>query len=323
MTVGCYVIDAKLGARGTGVFYRACNVDTDETVILKVMPAMHGWTRSVALQVLADACVIDTIDHPGVATVLECGTLPDCRPWVSVEHVPGTTLTSAIGKWNMSALEVAHLIRAVVRVLEHAHAHDIIHGHLTPDAIVIPDDRVRSPVVISDWTEARIASSPRPAALFPRIAATSFDAPEQRRGERFDGRADVYALGMIACSLLYRQVLDGTVDVPVPPQVPVALATLLDDMIRPDPAFRPTSAVVRALIDSVIASFDEQRAAIASFELDESPTSRTKTLPDGVPIVAPHETSAPRRRRFSSDDGLEVSGEIEARAPIRPSPLPS
>src|SRR5687767_1442515 len=109
-TVGCYVIDARLGARGIGVLYRACNVDTDETVILKVMPATHGWTRSLALQVLADACVIDTIDHPGIATVLECGTLPDCRPWVSVEHVPGTTLTQAIGKWNMSALEVAHLI---------------------------------------------------------------------------------------------------------------------------------------------------------------------------------------------------------------------
>lgn len=334
-SVGDYVIEARLGARGTGVLYRARNRSGQATI--KVLPSAHSWTRSLALQVLADACVVDTIDHPGIAAILECGTLLDCRPWIAFENVTGTTLTSAIGKWSMTALEVATLVRDVAAVLHYAHAHDVVHGSLHPDSIVFPDDTSRAPVCLTDWTEARIVGAYRPIPLLPQISANPYDAPEQRRGEPIDGRADIYALGMIACSALYRTVFDGTVDVPVPAHVPPTLAAIIGEMLHDDPTLRPTSQTVLVIVDSVIASFGVQREAIESFSLDDADVEELPAYADdSVPEAAHNRAMTERdefetntvadgvRRRFSSEDGSSVSGEIQAVSPPeRPTPPPS
>ncbi len=186
--IGDYVIDAELPARA-GVFASTHVVLPRRAHILLPEP-----DRAFQL-----ACVLETIRHPAVPRIYECGRLDDQRPWLAMAVVEGPTLAERIAAAPLAVREVLTLIRDLAAVLAHAHGNGIVHGALRPECIT--DTTTGWQIV--DWSEAEPAD---------------------------DHATDVEALGAVAYAALAR----ALPTLPIArrcPGVPIALARMIDSLL--------------------------------------------------------------------------------------------
>ncbi|HUJ62969.1 MAG TPA: hypothetical protein VLX92_30910 [Kofleriaceae bacterium] len=222
-----------LGAIGEHQF-RAAHVTRPLRAIVTIGSA-ENW-RDSAIRFLRASRLVEALDHPGIARVLDHGVLPDRRPWLACEVPSGMLLKDVIVRRAMPVVEVIALVRDVADVLAYAHARGAHHQALSLHAIVLATGARAFPLVVADWGMGEDDGG-------------AFAAPEGARG---DGRADIYALGTIA----YRAVAghfpqDGARDLR---NAPAALASLIARMLDPDPEARPSAADVRGAALALIAT---------------------------------------------------------------------
>lgn len=231
--LGEFLIDRKLGTRGTGHLYQATHMVLPRRATITVLPAAEGALRSVALELIREACVIDAVDHPGMPRVFECGMLPDRRPWIATELIEGTTVAHLLETRNVTLADVIAIVRDVADILAESHRRGLVHCHVEPASIVIPTHARRFRLCLVDWVAARTHDSTTP---LPLVVGSRYVAPEQVNASAADDRSDVFSLGKIGRDLL--QCVLGE-------DVPPMFITLLESMIVTDRKARPSSAEVR------------------------------------------------------------------------------
>ena len=271
MRVGEFVIESRIGARGTGQVYTATHLVLPRRATIHVLPQAEGPARSVALELLREACLLDAIDHPGMPRVFECGLLPDHRPWIASERIEGHTVASLLETRRVTIGDVVAVVRDVSAILAESHRRGLVHGHVAPASIVFPAQTRRFPICLVDWVGARTHDSVSP---LPLVVGSPFVAPEQANGIRMDDRSDVYSLGMIGRALLECVVGD---------EVSPLFIALLDSMTAEARDARPPSADAHAT------------AAWLSTQL---------------PVQAIPEATSERTAPITSEHASIVSGEI-------------
>ncbi len=313
--VGDYRIESTIAARGTGVVYRAKHMVLPRVVALKVMPSMHDWSRPLATQLLREACILEALDHPGVARIYECGMMPDKRPWVASELVEGMTYADVLSRMmiedrKLEPLELVTLIRDVAEVLAHVHRRGVVHCNLGTHAIVIGGNR-RYSITLADWSSARTFDSTTPVPMLPQMPRPHY-SPEQRVGGVIDGRTDVYALGTTVFRALYGSFPDPGMHPPMT-GIPPMVAALVAQMLARDPADRPTADKLLDSAELVVAALGE---ASDEDELDTLITNVViEDLADadssGVPLQVSDPPTVPTGRIITSEQVQSTAGEID------------
>jgi len=233
-TLGRYEIRRAVGVGGMGVVYEAHDTTLDRRVALKlVRPELVD-----SAHLLAEARAMARLQHPNIATVHDAGTA-DGHVYVCMEFVAGTTLSACVA--DRSWREIVQLYLAAGEGLAYVHRAGLVHRDFKPDNVLVDrDGRVR----VSDFGLARIVgTSPRAIAGTP-----AYMAPEQRRGEHIDARADQYAF----CVSL-REALGGA--------APHWLARTLDRGLAPHPADR--YATMEALLAAISRGLSRKRRGAA------------------------------------------------------------
>ncbi len=231
MRIGDYRIDRELDVEETGVVYLGTHTVLPRQAAVKVMhaaaePPRPGEERGRPVRVLPEAVLLESLSHPGIPRVFECGTLPDRRPWAAFEPLEGVTLASLISGAPMAAAELVVVLRDVGDLIAHAHARNVVHRRLSADAIVRTPDRGCS-VCVRHWDDARMST-------------------EGRIDPKADPRDDVRALGLIAFRALTGAAPEeGVSAADRCPGAPAELAALIDQMLADDPASRPPADEVR------------------------------------------------------------------------------
>lgn len=231
--IGDYLLDGELTAMPGERAYVASHVVLPRQARI-VMPEQAR--PELAARVVREACILEALSHPGVPRLFECGLLPDRQSWIAMELVDGPSLADRIAQLAIPLLDIVHLVRDVADILHHAQARGIVHSNLSARTIVFRDDN--TPCLV-DWGAARLHDSPTaPVVVRERV----YRAPEQLQGAAIDGKADIYALGVIA-----HQALSRIAPTLAAHQKGVAnaLTALVDCMLAEDPADRPSAAEVR------------------------------------------------------------------------------
>src|SRR5262245_22983272 len=179
-------------------------------VALKVVGA-GAASPEIAARTLREARIIARLEHPGIVTVHDAGTLPDGRMFYAMKRVDGRRLDELAPQ-----VSLAERLRAFQRVCEtvaFAHAHGVLHRDLKPENVMAGPF---GEVLVLDWGVAKLLELPdgapregAPAAPSATAEGTilgtlAYMAPEQAEGmpDRVGVASDVYALGAILYFLM-------------------------------------------------------------------------------------------------------------------------
>ena len=172
------------------------------TVAIKVILGPVAQDRTFRERFLREARLVAGLEHPNVLPVYDYGSASVGGEDVSYLVMPlvaGGSLKGRITGPIPPALAVTWLA-AIASALDHAHAKGILHRDIKP-ANVLMDSQGRP--LLADFGLARSADATSGLTATGTVMGTPlYMAPEQATGGALDGRADEYALGVVAFELL-------------------------------------------------------------------------------------------------------------------------
>lgn len=284
--VGGYRIDGELASGGMGVVYRAAHLVLSRRTAIKVLHSELLETESAVARMLQEARVLESIDDPGVVKIYDAGCLPDGRPWVAMELLDGVTLADHMFvRGRLSTRETTSVVTVLAHALMRAHSCGIIHRDVKPENIMLVAGPSGLTVKLIDWGIAQLSSKKQQRLTQPDLSPGTpcYMAPEQLQGLATDGRADTYALGVVAYQALSGQPpFDGdssleialkTLHDEVPPldlalAVPPRIEALIRGMLAKDPEYRPTLARVCSEFAAWADADEEDPYAELSLEIE-------------------------------------------------------
>ncbi len=187
-----YHLDLELDRGGMGIVYRAHDVLLDRDVAVKVLSPSTLGVQSRTL-LLREAQAAAQLHHPNIVAVHDAGEAEGV-PFIVMELVEGQSLHD---HRPQSLEEIIAIAQQMCAALDHAHTHGIIHRDLKPENVLIASD---GSAKLMDFGLARPIAS-RLTAEGVIIGTVFYLAPEQALGEEIDGRADLYALGVMLYEL--------------------------------------------------------------------------------------------------------------------------
>ena len=201
-TLAHYRIQAKLGAGGMGVVYRAADTRLQRSVALKVLPPEHLADPERRKRLMREARAASALNHPNIVTVYEIGN-DRGFDFISMEYVAGRRLADVIGS-GLRVPQALDYAIAIADALSKAHAEGVIHRDLKPANIMLAaDGRIK----ILDFGLARrlraAASGTVTLTAEGEITGTPhYMSPEQARGIEVDARSDIFSLGVVIYEML-------------------------------------------------------------------------------------------------------------------------
>lgn len=203
MSIGRYTILEKLGEGGMATVFRAFDTRLEYDVALKIIrKELFG---SAVLEQLyrrfeREARVLARLDDLHIVRVLDYGEF-EGAPYFVMQYVPGGTLKSRLGRcWSWE--EAVRLLLPVACALDYAHDKGVLHRDVKPANILITH---KGEPLLSDFGIAKIIEGNAGETLTTTgvgIGTPQYMAPEQGMGDAVDGRADVYALGVVLYELV-------------------------------------------------------------------------------------------------------------------------
>lgn len=200
MRVGPYRIETLLGRGGMGEVYRAARADGvfEQQVAIKLIrpeAVTHLERFHAERQILA------SLEHPGIARLLDGGTLGDGRPYMAMEYVDGATLMAHCQARKPDLTARLDLFRQICEAVAYAHAHLVVHRDLKSVNVMVT---AAGQIKLLDFGIAKLIDAQTGDATLTQLAPLTPEsaAPEQLTGAPITTATDVYALGVILHGLL-------------------------------------------------------------------------------------------------------------------------
>ncbi|HUV19065.1 MAG TPA: protein kinase [Ilumatobacteraceae bacterium] len=303
-----YELQRMLAQGGMAEVWLAVDLTLDRKVAVKWLKPSLATDPVVAERFRREAIAAASLNHPNIVAVHDVFE-QDGRQAVVMQLVEGKSLRQVLDTQKRLSPELTcHIGTCVAAALDHAHEAGFVHRDVKPGNIMMTSD---GRVLLTDFGIAKGLQSAEADLTSDNImmGTAKYLSPEQVRGKKLDGRADLYSLGLV----LY-ECLAGRVPFLGETDADTALARLQRDptdltRLR---ATLPTKLVVA--IHKLLARNPAQRPATGA----ELVATLRDAAKEGPPPIdpTPYEHSpvgpfgAKRLRRAPSD----VAGRAEDRA---------
>ncbi len=194
LAMGRYRLGARLGAGGFGAVHAARDERLGRPVAVKVIPAA-GMEPERAQR---EARAVARLDHDAIVALFDAGEADGNRYLVS-ELVEGRTLAQLEAAHELSDRDVLRIGLALADALAHAHERGVVHRDVKPQNVIVPDMPTsrRGAAKLTDFGVAQLAGEDALTRTGDVVGTLAYMAPEQAAGQPVDGRADLYALGLV------------------------------------------------------------------------------------------------------------------------------
>ena len=269
--IGPYTIQSNLGHGGMADVYLAWDSANRWQVALKVLRGTSGKDARLQKRFEREAAALTKLRHPHIVQIFATGQAADGRSYIAMEYVAGGDLEALIDRaagQKLPISEAVYLMRRVAGAIAYAHGQGVIHRDLKPSNILLRAD-TGEPVVV-DLGIATLAGAKPLTGTMESLGTPQYMAPEQAGdGAKADGRADVYAIGVMLHELLTgrtpfaeesgwglllrKQSTDAPSILTVRRDLEPHLAAVVDACLRRDPAARyQTAGALAAALDAFL-----------------------------------------------------------------------
>jgi serine/threonine-protein kinase len=293
---GRYRVGAHLANGGMGAIFRAEHVYMRKELALKLLRPELSVLPDIAERFRREAEIAASLEHANIVRVTDFGKSSEGWLFLVMELLAGESLFERMRAGPLSVEETLPILAQVCSGLEAAHARGVVHRDLKPENVFLVDApstwvklldfgiaKITDPLVASDTAAGVVVGTPE------------YASPEQATGSVVDGRADLYAVGLVAWRMLAgyhpfptddsRRLLMMQATRPVPPMSDArpdlvrwpGVAGLVDRACAKDPDQRFQSAAeMRAVIEACLPS-ELRAAAVAPVS---SPYPQRSPTPD-------------------------------------------
>jgi eukaryotic-like serine/threonine-protein kinase len=303
-----------LAQGGMAEVWLAVDLTLDRKVAVKWLKPSLATDPVVAERFRREAIAAASLNHPNIVAVHDVFE-QDGRQAVVMQLVEGKSLRQVLDTQKRLSPELTcHIGTCVAAALDHAHASGFVHRDVKPGNIMMTSD---GRVLLTDFGIAKGLQSVEDDLTSDNVmmGTAKYLSPEQVRGKKLDGRADLYSLGLVlyeclagrvpflgetdADTALARLQRDPTDLSRLRATLPTKLVVVIHQLLARNPAHRPASGaeLVTTLRDA---------AKEGPPPIDPTPYEKSPVAPSG----------RGRLRRAASD----VSGRAEDRARATRSP---
>jgi serine/threonine-protein kinase len=292
----------------------ATDVDLDRRVAVKLLKTNLAGDPVVAERFRREAIAVARLNHPNIVAVHDV-IVHEGRQAVVMQLVDGKSLRQLLDSQKRLGPELTiHIGAAIAGALDAAHRGGFVHRDVKPGNILVTSD---GRVLLTDFGIAK-GLQPEDDDLTSdnvMMGTAKYLSPEQVRGRRLDGRADLYSLALVlyeclagrvpflgetdADTALARLQRDPTDLGHLRPTLPIGLVNLIHKTLARNPAHRPQTG-------------NELRAALLA--VDTSPPHI-----DGTPAEPPARIANPPTRALGAGPGIpgdpHISGMIAVTSP--------
>jgi serine/threonine protein kinase len=194
-SIGRYRILRELGRGATATVYLARDPGSGRQVAVKILSATCTAAPDFADRFEQTLKDLARLEHPHLVTPHDYGREAD-QFFVVMRYLPGGTLADRMDGRPMLLAEVVPILQRLADALDAAHTAHLLHGDLHP-ADVLFDLHERS--FLADLGLAQLLD---PVAGPSPTGTAAYMSPEQIAGQPIDGRADIYALGVMLFEML-------------------------------------------------------------------------------------------------------------------------
>ena len=207
---GQFKILEKIGSGGMGAVYKAEQPEMRRFVAVKILHPRYLSRPDLVSRFRREARAMSHLSHPNTARVFLYGQLDDGACYFVMEYLAGKNLAQTVrAEGPMDVTRAVNIMVQVCGALEEAHKQGIVHRDLKPENVFLTTQGGISdyPKVL-DFGLAKVTEREmRPGSLILTqegmvFGTPEFMSPEQARGEKLDGRSDIYSLGIIMYELL-------------------------------------------------------------------------------------------------------------------------
>ena len=249
-----YELGPVLGRGGMAVVFRATDRRLRREVAIKVLPPELGYSPDLRTRFVREAQTAAQLSHPNIVQIFDVGE-SDELVWFVMALVEGETVRAKVEREGPQPISlVRKVLEEVAQALAYSHARGVVHRDIKPDNILI--ESVSRRAMVTDFGIAKALHQTETEVTNPGeiVGTTRYMAPEQALAEAVDGRADIYALGLVGYFMLSgTHALQGTTLQGIIAQhlrgarveldglkrrLPVPLITALDRSLQPAPADR-------------------------------------------------------------------------------------
>jgi len=195
---GPYRMIRPLGRGGMGAVYLAERTDgeLEQQVAIKVVRS-HADLPAFQERFLRERRILASLNHPGIARLLDAGHTADGQPYLVMEFIDGVAIDRYCCQLDLR--NILKLFLAVCEAVSYAHRNLIVHRDLKPSNILV--DSTGCPKLL-DFGIARILDASEDVRTVIRILTPEYASPEQMRGEAHSTATDIYSLGAVLQKLL-------------------------------------------------------------------------------------------------------------------------
>lgn len=216
--VGKYFLHERLGAGGMAEVFRATYSPEggfEKVVAIKRILPAYAEDEDFVTLFRREAELGSLLNHPNIVQVLDVGRFGDTF-FMAMEHIEGLSLRELLKNHGpLPPAVVAYIGAELAEALDYVHRRtsneglplNLVHRDVNPPNILL--SRIGE-VKLGDFGVARAAIHVRLTQADRVRGKLGYLAPEQARGQAFDGRADLFALGLtLHEALTGRRVFQG------------------------------------------------------------------------------------------------------------------
>ena len=199
-SVGPYRVLRPLGEGGMGAVYLAVREEPFRRhVALKVIRgSVHA--PEVLRRFEQERQILASLDHPGIARLLDGGATEGGLPYFAMEYVDGQPLTVYCDEHRLGVDARLELFRSVCGAIHFAHQNLVLHRDVKPSNILVT---ASGEVKLLDFGIAKLLNPNLSPTDMPvtrtalRVMTPEYASPEQVQGEGLSTASDVYGLGVV------------------------------------------------------------------------------------------------------------------------------